>query len=264
MDLSFATTHLSHYTAIPSEPAFEGLKRMARYLYAHPHRPIFYPARVSLTGTHLICRDFDAGKSAEHTISNGIVIFTDSDHARDKATRRSVGFTCVCLGGVTIDHQGKQQSFIALHSTDSETYQFSTGTRRSIFFYQLANFLRTPIAGQPIIIYEDSQPCIDIVSSHQISSKSRHIAAPIAFTYEKICLGIVKPEHITTTLQPADAGTKPQSAPVLAHAFDYFIGVRYYPPPSSQHAIDMNLSDFRPLRRSTTSPTKSLPTSTTQ
>ena len=52
--LSCASSKLTRYTAVPHRPAFEGLKRMVRFLYSHPHRPIFYLSKVSLTGTHTL------------------------------------------------------------------------------------------------------------------------------------------------------------------------------------------------------------------
>lgn len=58
-------------------------------------------------------------------------------------------------------------------------------------------------------------------------------------------MGVTEPVHLKTTLQPADAGTKPQSAPVLERAFNYLIGVRHYPSPDSEHGQLLELSEFK-------------------
>jgi hypothetical protein len=73
----------------------------------------------------------------------------------------------------------------------------------------------------------------------------KHIAVQIAIACEKILMGITDPEYIKTSLQPADGGTKQQSGPIIEPAFNYLIGARHYPPPDSEHACLMDLSDFK-------------------
>ena len=241
-DIAFACARMSRYIAAPSRITFEALKRIGRFLYANPHRPIMYKRKLNLTGTHIIS---NPDNNKQHNITNGFAIFVDADHAGDRRTRKSMVFWVVVLGGVTVDHAAKQAGPIALHSTDAETLGFATATKRAMFYYDLSTFLKLPIAGRPVILYEDSQPCIDVVSSNAISSRVKHIAVPIAFANEKITFKIIQPEYINTTLQPADGGTKPQSSPTLERAFNYLIGVRNYPPPDSQHAQDLELDTFK-------------------
>lgn len=154
-------------------------------------------------------------------------------------------FLVVVVMGVAVDHAAKQSGPVALQSTDSESLCFAKAAKRGIFFSELVKFLKLPIAGDPITIYEDSQPCIDVVTSNAISSRVKHIAVPIAFSHEKITLDIIRPEYINTTIQPADGGTKPQSGPTLERAFNYLIGARYFPPITSNHASDMDLREFK-------------------
>jgi hypothetical protein len=73
----------------------------------------------------------------------------------------------------------------------------------------------------------------------------KHLAVQIAFAYEKVSMGVTQLEYLHTTIQPADAGTKPQSVPVLERAFNYLIGARHYPPSTSQHAQALNLDNFK-------------------
>jgi len=115
-------------------------------------------------------------------ITNGIAIFVDADHGRDKATRRSIEFLTVLLGGVSIDESCKQQGFIALNSTDAETGGLCKASKKGVYYYKLAKFFTLPIAGQPVTIYEDSQPAIDLVSSNAISSHAKHMATAIAYS----------------------------------------------------------------------------------
>jgi len=244
-DLSYAMSRLQKYATIPSRPAFEGVKRLGRYLYYNTHRPIMFPRKATLTGMHILRNTYDNGTVKQIEISNNIAIFVDAEHGRDASTRRSMYFICVVIAGVIVDHVAKQSGAIALHSTDAEIYGFCAATKRAVFWYDLAVFLELPTAGEPIKVYEDSQPCIDVVSSNSISSRVKHLAVQVAFAYEKVSMGVTSPEYIHTSLQPADAGTKPQSAPVLERAFNYLIGVRHYPPLTSNHAKALDLSEFK-------------------
>jgi hypothetical protein len=244
-DLAYAMSRLQKYATIPHRPAFEGIKRVGRYMYCNPHRPIMFPRKPCLTGTHILRNKYDNGTSEHHIITNNFAIFVDSEHGRDTVTRRSMYFICVVVAGVVVDHVAKQSGAVALHSTDAEIYGFCAATKRAIFWYDLAIFFKLPTAGVPIKIYEDSQPCIDVVQSNAISSRVKHVAVQVAFAYEKLSMGITSAEYIHTTLQPADAGTKPQSGPVMERAFNYLIGVRYYPPLASEHAKAMELEDFK-------------------
>jgi hypothetical protein len=182
-ELSYASSKPIAIYSHSTSPSFRRSQiRMAHFLYAHPHRPIFYPSKVSLTGTHTLKFDFDKGKFAEHIITNGIAIFVDADHGCDKATRQSIEFLTVLLGGVSIDESCKQQGFIALNSTDAETGGLCKASKKGVYYYKLAKFFTLPIAGQPVTIYEDSQPAIDLVSSNAISSHAKHIATAIAYS----------------------------------------------------------------------------------
>ena len=47
-DLGFAVSRLTQFNAAPNAAAFQGLKRVARFLATHLHSLIFYP-RLKLT-----------------------------------------------------------------------------------------------------------------------------------------------------------------------------------------------------------------------
>lgn len=123
----------------------------------------------------------DNGLIEQAEIVNNIAIFVDAEHGRDASTRKSMYFICVVIGGVIVDHVAKQSGAIALHSTDAEIYGFCAATKRACFWHDLAIFFGLPTAGDPIQLYEDSKPCIDIVQSNSISSRVKHLAVQIAF-----------------------------------------------------------------------------------
>ena len=250
MDIAYAVARLSRYAPVASEATFDCLKRVARFLFYHPHRPIMYP-RTQMASHHILRNNFDSVHFAEMKITNAFAVFADGDHGGDQRTRRSLSSILVTLGGVAVDWKVEQQGCISISSTDSEVQSTFTGTKRALYFFDVARFLDMPSAGEPIRIYQDSQPCIDIVTSGSISKRVKHIAVPVHFIYEKVFKRYIDFEHIPTALQPADPGTKSVSAPVLFRACDYAAGVRFYPPATSEHAELMALSTFNAARNFT-------------
>ena len=113
----------------------------------------------------------------------------------------------------------------------------------------------------PTIIYEDSQPCIDILASNSITSRVKHMAVAVGYIHQEIELGKAVPQKIKTTLNIADLGTKPLAAPSHHRHFEFARGIRYYPPPKSNHATLMDLKNHRPYRRTTDDDPTQEPTS---
>jgi hypothetical protein len=261
-DIAFTTTRLARYTPVANWVTFLGAKRLARYLWQHAHRPIMYPRRpdISLEGYHTLRAEFDAGKFVEHAITNYFAVFDDADHAADQRTRRSLSSIMTTLLGVLVDYKCEQQSCMALHSTDAETIATFAGAKKADYYYNIAQFLEMEGAGRPITIYQDSQPCIDICTSGATSNRVKHITIPVLWIYEQYLKKRIDFEHIPTALQPADPGTKATSAPVLFRAYDYAIGVRFYPPAGSEHAQLMDLESFNAQRSFTRRRTNSAST----
>ena len=108
--------------------------------------------------------------------------------------------------------------------------------KKAIYFVRLAHSLKMSYASQPCVIYHNSQPWIDIVSSRTVSKRVKHMAVLVAWIYKKVVKEIICLECNLPSFQPADLGTKSQSAPVLFQAMDYATGVRFYPPEDSEHA----------------------------
>jgi len=96
----------------------------------------------------------------------------------------------------------------------------------------------------PIPIYQDSQPTIDTIASSSITGRAKHIAVPILFSQEKAHHDVVTFKTTSTDLQPADPGTKPLAAPIHFRHNDFVIGVRFYPPPDSEHYRQADIGRF--------------------
>ena len=53
IDICYTACHLETQTVAPTLTGFQGIKRGIKYLYIHPHKPIFYPCNY-YDGSHVI------------------------------------------------------------------------------------------------------------------------------------------------------------------------------------------------------------------
>ena len=89
----------------------------------------------------------------------------------------------VTLVGITVDYKMEQQKYLSLSSTDAESHTTFSGTKRAVYFFEITKFLDMPNAGQPIRIYQDSQPYTDILTSGAVSKHAKHIAVPVHYVF---------------------------------------------------------------------------------
>ena len=243
-DLGFSCTRFSRYIQAASATAFAGIYRTLRYLATHSHRPIMYP-RSTVDGYHTLRVDFDPPVFKSIELPNGLILVLDADHARDNRTRKSCSSILALILGVCIDWKMEQQKCVAIHSTDSETRCVFAGIKRGIALQDVAEFIGFDSkAIYPTPIYEDSQPCIDILEANTVTTRVKHIATPIHFIHSEIGKGKFIMRKIDTSINLADSGTKPTSSPVHFRQFNHTIGVRFYPPTSSEHGKLLQLDKF--------------------
>jgi hypothetical protein len=139
----------------------------------------------------------------------------------------------------------QQQKATALHSTHSEIVGVKSGTKQSIYLQDICTFLQLKNELiRPAPIYVDSQPCIDSLEANTVTTRVKHIAVQIKWVHEQIVSNRIKLCKIDTNLNLADSGTKPNLSPVFFRQYDYIIGVRFYPPPGTEHYQLLELHNF--------------------
>jgi hypothetical protein len=85
--LSYALSRLSYFSVAPTSTAFQGLKRIARYIGTHPHKPFFYPRNVPLDGTNLLRHEYDQGHYEETQVLNHLECFQDAGLAQNQTKK---------------------------------------------------------------------------------------------------------------------------------------------------------------------------------
>ena len=169
----------------------------------------------------------------------------DSDHAHDVRTCRSCHHHQALVNGVALDWKHEQQRCVALHLTDSEIRGVFSCVKRGMTVQDVALFIGMQQDSLlPTPIYEDSQPCIDVLEAKTVTTRVKHIAVPIHFIHEHINDGRFVMRKIGTTLNLSDSGTKPNPAPIHFRQYDHTTGVRFYPPKESDHYKLLQLETF--------------------
>ena len=73
--------HLETQTVAPTLTGFQGIKRGIKYLYIHPHKPIFYPYNY-YDGSHVIRLIWSGNQVEDYTTHNCLECHKDAYHAR--------------------------------------------------------------------------------------------------------------------------------------------------------------------------------------
>jgi hypothetical protein len=233
-DLGYALTRLGSFSVAPTEVSFQALKRIARYIATHPHKPFFYPRNVSIDGTTMLRHEYDEGYYEETPVLNHLECFQDAGLARDLIDRRSMAAQFHFLFGVATDWKIGKQLATAAHSTDAELRSMFTAVKTTL---ALRAFMMHLGYGppKPTRHHEDNQPSIAIVSANQVTSRIRHIHIPVCYLHHQLDRGHFLPVFCKGTLMCADMCTKPVAGPLLSRHFDFIRGLRFAPPENSIH-----------------------------
>ena len=238
-DLGFTVSRLAQHNCAPKKAAFEGCKRLARFLATHLHTPIFYPS-ISIKMYQKIRYEYEPGKFYEQVFENLLVLFADADHARDIATRKSMGCMYAQLLGVNVDWIIGKHSCVAAHSTDAEIRSYYIAMQRNKYLRVIMDYLRMPMQG-PTTIFEDNQAAVDIIQAGQITGRVKHMATYVAMIQQDTKNGYSIPQKIRGDLNPSDNGTKPNPASTFHRHFRQCRGQRYYPPATHEHGKMMQV-----------------------
>ncbi|XP_060961734.1 uncharacterized mitochondrial protein AtMg00810-like [Cannabis sativa] len=194
-DITFAVNTLSQYMSSPRTPHLQAINHLLRYLKGSPGQGLLYKSSSPL---HL----------------RG---FSDSDWAACPTTRRSITGFCIFLGDCLVSWKTKKQNTVSKSSAEAE-YRALASTGSEITWIQyLLNDFQIP-QPTPAFIYCDNQSAIHIANNPTFHERTKHIDLDCHFIREKIKASTIRLIPVNTTLQLADAFTKPlPSTTLLSH-----------------------------------------------
>ena len=192
-DIAFSTKELCREFAIPNRNSYARLKRVVRYLAGLPR---------------LVYR-FDYQPMPTHAD-----IYTDTDFAGCKESRRSTSGGVLMLGGHTIRHWAKTQPTIALSSGEAELGGIGTGIAEALGFASSARDLGWDYK---LNVHTDASAAIGIARRRGLG-KVRHLDVTDLWVQEKVRSKAVALLKIAGDKNPADALTKYVERPILTRA----------------------------------------------
>ena len=231
-EIGFAVQRLSEYNCGPTQPAFEAIVRILRYLAGDTLRPLTYPKR-QFDASDRVTWIATPTETYDLTIPNVPTLFFDAEFAKDMSSRHSYFCNIVTVFNVVVLFKIKKTSTIMLHTTDSELKGGSSGVRQLLPIRQLFSFNGYKLPS-PSQAYTDNSAVHAIIDSNRMTPRCRHIDIPIAFLHQEHQQSY-KLDLIRTMIMLADMGTK-ANTPRYHKQFKYWsTGVKYLPPTTHQH-----------------------------
>ncbi|KAL7428455.1 hypothetical protein ACHAXM_001277, partial [Skeletonema potamos] len=103
-----------------------------------------------------------------------LVVFSDSDHAGDPDSRRSVSGFVLFLNGIPICYKSKSQATVSLSSSEAEWIALSEAVKEIIFVVQLLRDIGIRVE-TPVIVKVDNIGAIHMAENVTSGSRTRHI-----------------------------------------------------------------------------------------
>jgi hypothetical protein len=184
IDIGYAVKTICRDMSKPTELARKRLRRLGRYLIGRP-RAVYKYKQVSS--------------------ANVIDVYTDSDWAGDRATRKSTSGGILVVNGGVIKSWSKSQTVIARSSGEAEFYALNKGLAEALGLRSLAKDMGYDFT---IRVHVDSSAAKAMASRTGLG-KTRHINVEYLWSQEVVREKFVQVRKIPGLVNPADIGTKP-------------------------------------------------------
>ena len=185
--------HLSTYNAKPTVKSLSVLKHLVAYLACHDDICISLKWMGHNSRVLHSYPDLDASE-------NIFKVFTDSDWASDKTTRRSISCCVIYNGGCLLYSASRTQRIVSLSSAEAEVYARSSGASDSILLARLLSWLTG--RQTTIHLYTDSAGARGILQRKGVG-RLRHLSCRILSLQNLIGAGIMKVSAVSGNTNPA-------------------------------------------------------------
>eukprot|EP00435_Cladocopium_sp_Y103_P069525 s313_g33.t1 len=194
--------YLSTHNTKPTVKSLAVLKHLVAYLACHGD------ICISLKWTGRCSGVFHGYPHLDPT-EKILEVYTDSDWASDKATRRSVSCCVLIYGGCLLYSASCTQRIVSLSSAEAEVYACSSGTSDAILLARLISWLTNKKT--TIFLYTDSSGAKGILQRRGVG-RLRHLSCRILWLQDLIGSGFIKLSSVSGHMNPADIGTKRMTA----------------------------------------------------
>ncbi|KAK3235910.1 hypothetical protein CYMTET_53921 [Cymbomonas tetramitiformis] len=201
-DIMAAVSVLSRFCATYGPEHFVALKQVVRYLKGTREYELVLRT-VSVPGGG------GTGPSRPLPLS----IYTDSDYAGCKVTRRSTSGIAVFLCGSLVIFSSMIQKCVSLSTTEAEIIAMSEGAREVKYVLNVLDSL-VDIC-RPVPMYCDNQGAIHLATDYVNNSRSKHIEVRNMYIRELVKAKDTEALYTGTDDNTSDIMTKPLALPIF-------------------------------------------------
>jgi hypothetical protein len=201
VDIAYIIGVLARYMHQPYNYHLDSARRVLQYLRGRTDMKMVFTA--SRHATQRINKEYN------------IVIYSDSNHANDKADRKSTGGWISLFNDRPICWQSKKQNIIALSSSEAELYAICEAVKEGLFIKQ---WFETYIGITPYIeIKGDNQGSLLTADHNTNHNNTKHISIKYLYVREQISTSTIVLTYVKTEDQLADILTKATSVKIFKH-----------------------------------------------
>ena len=193
-DLLYASKEASRYMANPRKRDWEPIRRICQYLKYQPRATLQYVFQAEPT---------------EFTV------FSDTDWAGDKSTRKSTSGGIILHGSHFIKGWSRQQSLVALSSAEAELYGTVKGSSEALGIRSNAMDLGMK---RRVRLYADASAALGVIHRQGLG-KLRHVDTHALWVQQAALMKKIQYLKVAGTKYPADALTKHLSEPIRNQHF---------------------------------------------
>ena len=186
-DIAFSVTYLSHFCSAYDESHWGCLRRVLKYLYHTRTQPL----------------------TLRQPRSDGPVpvsVWSDSDWASDKLTRKSVSGYVVAIGGSPVAWSSKRQSTVALSSCEAEYMAMSEAAKGGLYVRNLLTQCKEVRTPMPLLY--DNQGSAYMAANTVNNGRTKHIDIRHHFIRQHVAEKTFVLDYVPTATNVADVLTK--------------------------------------------------------
>jgi hypothetical protein len=186
-DISNAVRELSKCLSRPNEAAYKEMLRVIKY----------------------VCDTPELGLRMEPEIKDEweVKVYSDSDWAGDKDSRKSVSGYLLYVCNVPVCWRSKSQAAISLSSSEAEMYALTEAVKEIPFIVQVLLFMNAKIK-LPVEVKVDNMGAIYISENSMPSARTRHADLRQKFTSDLQEKGLIKIDFVKSEENTSDIMTK--------------------------------------------------------
>jgi ribonuclease HI len=146
------------------------------------------------------------GLSFQSNSRSELVSYVDADWA-SHSDRKSVSGSVFEVFGNTVGWKTNKQSTVALSSTEAEFNAVTQGLKELCWLHNMLSEIGVNVS-EPIMMYEDNQSCIAMVTGEWEQKRLKHMDIRYKFVKHWVENGFVLLKYVNTNYQKADLFTK--------------------------------------------------------